>query len=502
VVVPKICMGEVPWWHAARRPDATAVVHGGGALSWLQLARNASRRAHSLKAFGVRHNDVVTIALPNGNTFFEVLYAVWMAGATPNPVASNLSAAELAAILDLAQPAAVIAEDASRFAGWPVLPAAWSHRSERTEPLQEPPADRWKVMASGGSTGRAKLIVDLNAALTDPTVNGLFEFECYQGRLGRPNGVMLNPGPLHHNGPFAFSFANMFAGSKLVGLERFDAERFLREIEHHRVELAYLVPTMMHRIWNLPAKTRDQFDLSSLTAVVHVGAPCPPWLKSAWIDWLGPERVWESYGATEAVAYTLIGGSDWLRKPGSVGKFQHGGKCLVLDPDGDTLPCGQVGEIWLSLRSEPEPPYAYIGASRRTRNGFDSVGDLGSLDEEGFLYIADRRTDLILRGGVNVYPAEIEAAIDAHPDVEASVVIGLPDPDLGARVHAIVELSRGRTQLTADSLKEFLRHRLASYKLPATIEFVDRPLRNDAGKSRRAALREERLQTRDGDSAD
>jgi bile acid-coenzyme A ligase len=487
-------MGAVPWWHAGQRPEAVAVVHGDEALTWLQLAQNATRKAHALRAFGVERGDRVTVALSNGNAFFETIFAIWMTGATPNPISPHLPEPELRAILELAKPKVVVTDDYKILDGWPVLPKDWPLRGESTEPLAEMAADRWKIMASGGSTGRPKLIVDRMPAMTDPTVNNLFEFASHEGRLGCPNGVMLNPGPLYHNGPFAFSFVNMLAGSKIVGLIRFDAEEALRQIALQGVELAYLVPTMMHRIWKLPEAVRNAYDLSSLKAVVHVGAPCPRWLKMNWVRWLGPERVWESYGATEAVAYTLISGRDWLLKPGSVGRFQHGGKCRALDENGCVLPAGQIGELWLSLRPGPQPPYEYIGGTRRTRDGWDSVGDLGSLDEDGFLYIADRRTDLILRGGVNVYPAEVEAAIDEHPDVASSVVIGLPDADLGARVHAIVELQAQRkSQVSADSLAEFLRGRIASYKLPATIEFVDKPLRNAAGKIQRSALREERL---------
>ena len=492
----QMSMGAVPWWHARHRPDAIAVIHGTESLTWSQLARNATRKARALKSFGIGQNDRVTIALPNGNAFFEAVFSVWMVGGTPNPIFPRLPPRELQSILELADPKAIIAEDGAPYGRWPVLPANWCTQEHEDAPLAESAADRWKIMASGGSTGHPKLIVDCMPAVTDPTVNAMFEFESHRGRLGRPNGVMLNPGPLYHNGPFAFTFGNMLAGSKIVGMVRFDAEETLRLIERHQVELLYLVPTMMQRISKLSVAARNSYDLSSLKAAIHVGAPCPQWLKEDWIDWLGAQRVWESYGATEAIAFTLIDGTEWLKRRGSVGRFHRGGICKVLDVHGNELPTGQIGELWCSVRAGQQPQYEYIGATRRSRDGFDSVGDLGRLDEDGFLYIVDRRSDLILRGGVNIYPAEIEAAIDAHPDVASSAVIGLPDADLGARVHAIVELrAERRGQVESDNLLEFLKERLAAYKLPASIEFVEVPLRDAAGKIRRMTLRDERTET-------
>jgi bile acid-coenzyme A ligase len=206
-------------------------------------------------------------------------------------------------------------------------------------------------------------------------------------------------------------------------------------------------------------------------------------LKQAWIDWLGPKKIWETYSGTENIAGTAIRGDEWLTHRGSVGRVKHGRVC-ILDPDGRELPPGEVGEIFMHSDRET---YRYVGADPRERDGWQSLGDLGRLDEDGYLYIADRRNDLILRGGANIFPAEVEAALDRHPLVAESVVVGVPDEDLGQRVHAVV---RPSGSLSEDDLRAFVTTQLVGYKCPSTYEFVDRPLRDEAGKARRAALRD------------
>jgi bile acid-coenzyme A ligase len=252
----------------------------------------------------------------------------------------------------------------------------------------------------------------------------------------------------------------------------------------------YAVPTMMHRIWRLPAAERTAFDVSSLQVVFHMAAPCPWWLKQAWIDWLGGERVLELYGGTEAQAITFITGSEWLEHRGSVGRPLLG-EIRVLDVDGSELPPGEVGEVWMRRGAGAPPSYRYVGAQARSRpDGWESLGDMGWKDEDGYLYLSDRATDMILVGGANVYPAEIESALEEHPDVRSSCVIGLPDEEYGNLVHAIVQAA---DPIPTAELDEFLRARLARYKLPRTYEFVASPLRGDDGKVRRSALRAERL---------
>jgi bile acid-coenzyme A ligase len=217
------------------------------------------------------------------------------------------------------------------------------------------------------------------------------------------------------------------------------------------------------------------------------------WLKEAWIGWLGPDRVLELYGGTEAQSFSIITGGEWLEHRGSVGRPLMG-EMRILDPDGRELPPGQVGEIWMRRGEDAPPSYRYVGARARTRPGnWESLGDLGCKDAEGYIYLSDRETDMILVGGANVYPAEVEAALDEHPAVTSSCVIGLPDEEYGNAVHAIVQAA---TALSASDLEEYLQSRLARYKRPRTYEFVATPLRGDDGKVRRTALRAERIASR------
>jgi bile acid-coenzyme A ligase len=214
-------------------------------------------------------------------------------------------------------------------------------------------------------------------------------------------------------------------------------------------------------------------------------------LKQDWINWLGPDVIWELYGGTEGVAATIISGHEWLAHKGSVGTIALGGEIEAFAPDGNMLPRGETGEIYMRLRPDQPSTYRYLGAETRTLGeGWESIGDIGWLDNDGYLYLADRRTDMILVGGANVYPAEVESAIDEHPLVQSSCVIGIPDDDLGNRVHAIVQPRPG---LTKDGLEKHLADKLVRYKLPRSIEFVQQPLRDDAGKVRRSQLREERI---------
>ncbi len=247
---------------------------------------------------------------------------------------------------------------------------------------------------------------------------------------------------------------------------------------------------MMSRIWRLPSEVRERYRVSSLRTVWHLAAPCPPWLKEAWIDWLGPEVIMELYAGTEAQAVTVITGAEWLEHRGSVGKVTVG-EMRAFDADGAPLPPGEVGEIYMRRAEDAPATYRYLGAEARTLpGGWESLGDIGSFDAEGYCYLADRRADMILVGGSNVYPAEIEAALDEHPLVQSSAVIGLPDDDLGNRIHALVQPRPG---LEEEALREHLRSRLVVYKQPRTYEFVEENIRDDSGKVRRTQLREERL---------
>ena len=303
---------------------------------------------------------------------------------------------------------------------------------------------------------------------------------------------MLIPGPLYHNGPFLWGISALFRGNQVTVTTRFDAEQTLSLIESQQVDIVYMVPTMMQRIWNLPEEVRNRYDLSSLEVLWHLAAPCPAWLKQAYIDWLGASVIWELYGGTEGQGGTVITGEEWLLHRGSVGKPNVTCEMIIVDESGNELPPGEIGEVFMRPITGPGSTYRYIGAEAKgIAGGYESIGDMGYFDGDGYLYLADRQTDMILSGGANIYPAEVEAAIDAYPGVRSSAVIGLPHEDLGNYVYAIVDAPAN--DVAQEALLAHLRERLVSYKIPRTIEFSPEPLRDDAGKVRRKALRQERM---------
>lgn len=467
---------------AQTRGGRPAVTDQHRTVTWTELHRRTNRIARGLEASGVKQGDLVTVGLANSVDFVEACYGLWKAGATPQPISHRLPPAEAQAVMDLA--------------GTPILVAGAaleSHRPRYDVPallalspddadLADRTAPIYKAPTSGGSTGRPKLILSGGPGVFNPELPGAYR--------STGEDVMLQPGPLYHNGPFTSSFGGLNQGAHLIVMPRFDAEETLRLIAAHKATWIYTVPTMMSRIWRLPEAVRAAYDVSSLKTLWHLAAPCPPWLKEAFITWLGPEVIMELYAGTEAQAVTIISGAEWLEHRGSVGQVTVG-EMQAFDANGNPLPVGEIGEIYMRRPEGAAPSYSYRGASARTLpGGWESLGDIGSFDAEGYLYLADRRTDMILVGGSNVYPAEIEAALDEHPLVQSSAIIGLPDEDLGARIHAIVQPRPG---LTEASLREHLSAMLVTYKQPRSYEFVADNIRDDAGKVRRSQLREERL---------
>jgi bile acid-coenzyme A ligase len=467
---------------AERDPDRPALTFEGQTWTRRELDVLANRMARALAQQGVGQDDLVAIVLPNGVAHHVFTFAVWKLGATPLPLASKMPDIELRAIVELAQPRLVIGASAERLPGFTILPADFTADPALSDaPLPEKIAKHWKAIGSGGSTGRPKVIVDAGPAssFAQPP-SSLLQIEA--------DDIILHPAPIYHNATFAQTNWGLVWGAHVIESAKFDALEWLRLVEKHKVRWAYLVPTMMNRIWNLPAAERNRFDVSSLRVAIHMAAPCPPWLKQAWIDWLGAEKIWEVYAGTEGLGGTVIRGDEWLAHPGSVGKPL--GKLKILAEDGQECATGEVGEIYFMPAGGPGSTYRYIGAESRPRDGWESLGDMGSLDADGYLHLADRRTDMIVSGGANIYPAEIEAALDSHPAIASSAVVGLPNADFGRVPHALIELRAGAAAPSATDLDAFLTARLARYKLPYSFEISSTPLRDDAGKVRRSALRD------------
>jgi bile acid-coenzyme A ligase len=469
---------------AELKPDAPAVTCGDTTLTYGQFHRMTNRVARGLASYGVKLGDLVTLGLPNSTDFAVACWGLWKLGATPQPISFRLPKAELEAIMDLARTPIVIAAFDHQIDRPLVSIADLLARSEDDSDLPDAIAPVSKAPTSGGSTGRPKLILAGQPGVTarvTPEVGGW--------RL-TPQSTALLPAPLYHNAGFGMMMSAFSVGAHMVILPRFDPEATLAAIEKTKASWIYLVPTMMNRIWHLPDEVRGKYDLSSLQTLWHLAAPCPAWLKEAFIHWVGPETVMELYAGTEAQAVTTISGAEWLEHRGSVGKVSMG-EMIAVGDDGQVLPPGEVGEIYMRRPEGMPPSYKYIGATAKTREGgWESLGDIGWFDADGYLYLADRRTDMILVGGSNVYPAEIEAALEEHPAVQSCAVIGFPDDDLGNKIHAIVQTKGACDE---DSLRAHLSEKLVTYKQPRSYEFVDEPLRDDAGKVRRTALRDLRL---------
>lgn len=461
-------------------PDRPALIHGSTTVTRQELDHNTNRLARSYAERGVGQDDLVTISLPNGIDFYEAVLATWKLGATPQPMSSRLPAAERTALIALADPALVVGIDPVEAGGRPAVPAGFRPSRQLSSGALEPRvAASWKAPTSGGSSGRPKLILATSPGLLEH----IAPFAALVGMV--PQGTQLVTGPLYHNGPFMFSSVGLLTGRTQVVMTRFDAAESLRLVDKHGVDWMYTVPTMMNRIWRLPERDRTDPDLSTLQTLIHMAAPCPRWLKEAFLQWLGPERVLELYAGTEAQAGTVIRGDDWLNHRGSVGRPVLG-EIQVLTDTGSPAAAREVGEVWMRRGSDAPPTYRYVGAEAKRRDdGWESLGDLGYLDDEGYLYLTDRLSDMILVGGANVYPAEVEAALEEHPAVVSAAVVGRDDDDLGSVPHAFVMA----TDVEDEELHEHLRMRLAAYKLPRDITRVDEPLRDEAGKVRRSALR-------------
>jgi bile acid-coenzyme A ligase len=466
-------------------PDTPAVSDGDVVVTRAELDARTDRLARRFAALGVGRGDLVSIARPNVVAHVACSVAAWKLGAVPQPLSARLPAGECDAVLEVADPALVVGLRPEDGRPWLDVGDLDPAASDDDAPLPDVVGPSWKAPTSGGSTGRPKVIVSGQAACTEQVLARADGLRIDSSPDGA-SSVFLATAPLHHNAPYMFSLMALLQGHHVVLMQRFDAARALELIGEHGVTWLYLVPTMMGRMLRLPDAAWRAADLSSLRTALHVGAPCPPEVKRGWVARLpAPEILLELYSGTESQASAMIDGRDWLAHPGSVGPVTRG-YMSVRDDDGAECPPGVTGEIW--MRSDGAATYHYLGARAQAVDGWESLGDMGSFDAEGYLYLADRRADMIIVGGANVYPAEIEAALIAHPEVADAVVVGVPDEDLGRVVHAVVQPGADAAPGLAERLPADLSGRLARHKIPRTVELVDHPLRDDAGKVRRGAF--------------
>ncbi|MFP6626387.1 MAG: AMP-binding protein [Deltaproteobacteria bacterium] len=349
------------------------------------------------------------------------------------------------------------------------------------------------VIYTSGTTGNPKGVVR-EAASPEAAADMLtiFRDTCKMG--DRP--VHLVTGPLYHSAPGTFAAGVLALGGKLILLPKYDSERTLQAIQKYRVTNLHLVPTMMHRMLALPEQVRSRYDLSSVAAVQHAAAPCPRETKEAMIEWWGPV-IDEYYGSTECGMATYITSAEALAHPGSVGRAIEDVTVAILKTDGDPCPAGEVGDVYVgNLASEG---FQYYGdpdkRERSMKEGLFTNGDMGYLDEDGYLFLVDRRADMIISGGVNIYPAEIEAVLHGHKEVADCAVFGIPDKEWGEAVHAVIE-SAAEARLDAGQIQSYCAKHLSGYKVPRSVEFADQLPRQPSGKIYKRKLREKYWQGR------
>lgn len=440
---------------ALQEPGAVAVRHGAVTTTRRQLDLDTNRLARAWSGT-VGQDDLVTISLPNGLDFVRACVAAWKLGATPQPLSTTIGAEERDRVLELARPALVVDRPIGVAEG-------------DGTPLPDRVATSWKAPATSGSTGRPKLVRAAAPGTVDPH-GPIADF------VPR-DAVQLVAGPLTHAAPFVYAMRGLMTGHELVLMSGFEPDAWLSLVAEHRVTWGMLVPTMMHRIHRLGPERLETADVSSLEAVLHLGARCAPWLKRAWIEWLGPDRVVEVYAGTESQGLAMITGREWLDHPGSVGRGCGGSRFRVVRQDGADCAPGEVGEI---VMRRDAPTYSYVGETPRVRDGWHTLGDSGHLDGDGYLYVGDRLDDVIVTAGGPVHPADVEQVLDAHPEVRGSVVVPRDDEDRGQVVHAVVETTAGVEELLA-----WISGRLDRGKHPRSWELVRGPLRPDTGKVRR-----------------
>jgi len=507
------------WERAPREPDRVAVIDPDGAeWTYGELWRAGNQVANGLVALGLQRQDPVAAVLPNSNEVYEVFTAALQVGLYYVPVNVHLTAPEIEYILADSGAKAVVAHEryaeavakAADAAGIPddariaigTVDGFRDYDEFKRVHSDQPPAERspgQRMYYTSGTTGRPKGVRKaFPAGDVDDDAVAFSENLFRSGGLGaQEGGVHLVAGPAYHAAPLGFGLGALHLGQTVVLMDKWSPEGTLGRIERYRVTNTHLVPTMFSRLLKLPAEERGRYDLSSLDSLAHAAAPCPVETKREMLEWLGP--IISEYYASSEVGGTYIGPEEWLRKPGSVGRPTPGAEVKILDDDGNEQPTGTPGNVFFKIRQ----PFEYHNDPTKTdasrRGDFAKVGDIGYLDEDGYLFLCDRDSNIVIVGGVNVYPAEAENELVHHPAVRDVAVIGVPHPDTGEELKAIVEPAPGvqPSAAQADELVAWLRQRLATYKCPRSVDFVDALPRLDNGKLYKQRLRDQYWQRAD-----
>src|SRR5437867_710045 len=490
--------------YAAKHPHRPALIEGERSLTWEQFFRARNRLAHSLGALGVGAGQHAIIYSHNALEVLITGSALRALGAVGVPMNHRLTAEEVAYILDNSDATAVFVGDAflpmaervrdgARVKHWITLGAErrpWAAAFDellargRDAPPPAPAALGGSMIYTAGTTGKPKgalrRVIDPRSVLPR-----LVALDCADA-----DQVHLVAGPLYHSAPGGFALYAQMVGGTLVVMRKFDAEDALRTIERHRCTTTFMAPTLLKRIVDLPTEVRKRYDVSSMRSIVVAAAPCPMRVKEEVLAYFGPV-LYEFYGSTELGINTVLAPQDMLTRPGSCGRAAPGVELAVLDDAGRPLPAGQPGELHVRrYEGVFDGYYKNDAATRETARGeWLSVGDVAWMDADGFVYICDRKRDMIISGGVNIYPAEIDDVLHRHPAVEDAAVFGVPDAEWGERVHAAVHLRAG-ARATAAELTTFCRQHLADYKTPRDVSFHDEFPRDAAGKLVKRLLRE------------
>ncbi len=496
---------------ADRRGDELAIADEFGEFTWAMFNTRQNRLAHGLRGLGISVGDTIGLLGGNRHEWVETLSAGNVVGAVNVPINWHFSVDEIAYVLqnsaatalvadvEFAEKAAAAAEEAGvririafggsieGFTDFEEIVAAGSP----DEPVDE--AAGATMFYTSGTTGRPKGVKSNLLQVGGDTAEALERLRMLMSLYEVPtDGVVLCNAPLYHAGPLALCLVPFFLGASLILRRKWDAEETLRLIDEHGVTNYYAVPTHFTRLLGLPQRSRDAFSGASLRHVLHTAAPCPPEVKRRMFDWWGPV-IFELYGASEGGGVgTLANPEQWLARPGTVGKATPITELLIIGDDGEQLGPNEVGQIY--VRSLLGIDFEYLGDGEKTRGahlepGVFSYGDVGYVDDEGYLFLSDRKVDMIISGGVNIYPAEIESAIITHPAVVDVGVFGIPNDEFGEEVKAAVELLSGSDEAAVEAeLRRLCRDRLAGYMAPRSYDFGELP-RTATGKLPKRDLR-------------